>query len=99
MIVGLEEAKKYLRIDHDEDDEEILSLIYAAEEQVNKDINRTGFTEAILGFSYPYSLRLAAKILINTYYENREMYVLGISVKEIPNYQNLISRYKRYTIV
>jgi len=64
MIVTLEEAKLYLRVDGDDDDVLITSLIQAAEEYIK---NATGKT-----FDSSNSLaKLLCLVLITDWYENR----------------------------
>lgn len=66
MIVDIDEAKQFLRIDHDEDDILIQSLIGAAEEYL---INATGKK-----FSSSNNLaRLFCLLLVADWYENRNL--------------------------
>lgn len=99
MIINLEQAKKHLNIEHNLDDEYIDELIDMADELIFMDLNRTGMTESILGTAYPKVLIHAAKILVATFYENRESVTIGVSAKETPfSYKYLISTYKKYAV-
>lgn len=64
MIVTLDEAKKWLRIDHDEDDITIEMLIGVSEDYLKES---TGITYD----STKASARLFCLILITDWYENR----------------------------
>lgn len=66
MILTLEEAKEYLKIEHDEEDTLVQSLIIAAENYIK---NATG-----IEFDDTNELaKLAIKLLVVNWYENREI--------------------------
>lgn len=69
MIVSLEETKEYLRVDFEDDDSLILSLINQAE-SLCQDILRLDRKDAL----YNYEEKLKVPILFTTayLYENRE---------------------------
>ena len=64
-LLTLEEAKLYLRYEHNADDEEILSLIDAAETAIKKHVDASKYNETNA------SLKRAAKLLIGYWDENR----------------------------
>uniref|UniRef100_A0A7U4DJY4 Uncharacterized phage protein (Putative DNA packaging) n=1 Tax=Geobacillus sp. (strain Y4.1MC1) TaxID=581103 RepID=A0A7U4DJY4_GEOS0 len=66
MIISLEEAKEWLRIEHNDEDNTILMLINSAETYLQ---NATGNT-----FDNTNNLaKLFCLVLITDWYENREM--------------------------
>ena len=69
MIVTLEEAKGYLRVDYDDDDELIESFIASAEQLV-ADVARVEVSE--LSASYSEKFRIAALYATAYLYEHRE---------------------------
>lgn len=96
-IITLTEAKKHLNIDEEftEDDNYIQSLIDVAENLIENDTQKV-----LSSFSaIPPVLKHAAKILISTFYENREAVVIGTIVSEVPfSYKYLIGGFKKWTI-
>ena len=69
MIVTLEEAKGYLRVDYDDDDELIESFIASAEQLV-ADVARVEVSELSNGYSEKF--RIAALYATAYLYEHRE---------------------------
>ena len=69
MIVTLEEAKGYLRVDYDDDDELIESFIASAEQLV-ADVARVEVSELSTGYSEKF--RIAALYATAYLYEHRE---------------------------
>ncbi len=69
MIVTLNEMKKYLRIELDDDFEDDLlsSLLVTADEYVKEG---TGFT---FSNSIPERAKMVVKLLVSNWYENREL--------------------------
>ncbi|MGG3674935.1 head-tail connector protein [Bacillus nitratireducens] len=65
MVLTLEEAKKYLRVDGDEEDDLIASFITAAEQYIKNATSKNVDLKSELA-------KLAARILIAHWYENRE---------------------------
>lgn len=65
LALTLEEAKKYLRVDGDEEDELITSFIVAAEIYIKNATSKNVDLKSELA-------KLAARILISHWYENRE---------------------------
>lgn len=68
MIVTIEEAKKYLRIDHSDEDALITGLINTSED-LCKDVIRYEFSELE---SIPEILKIAVYYGVTYLYENRE---------------------------
>ena len=69
MIVTLEEAKGYLRVDFDDDDELIESFLASAEQLV-ADVARIEVSELSTGYSEKF--RIAALYATAYLYEHRE---------------------------
>ena len=69
MIVTLEETKGYLRVDYDDDDELIESVIASAEQLV-ADVARVEVSELSTGYSEKF--RVAALYATAYLYEHRE---------------------------
>ncbi|MEH7220332.1 head-tail connector protein [Bacillus toyonensis] len=65
MVLTLEEAKKYLRVDGDEEDDFITSFIIAAEIYIKNATSKTVDLKSELA-------KLAARILIAHWHEKRE---------------------------
>ncbi|WP_201791563.1 head-tail connector protein, partial [Aeromicrobium sp. PE09-221] len=65
LVLTLEEAKKYLRVDGDEDDDLIASFIEAAEIYIKNATSKNVDLRSELA-------KLAARILIAHWHENRE---------------------------
>ncbi|OOR14196.1 DNA-packaging protein [Bacillus cereus] len=65
MVLTLEEAKKYLRADGDEEDDLITSFVTAAEIYIKNATSKNVDLKSELA-------KLAARILISHWYENRE---------------------------
>jgi len=101
MIITLTEAKQHLNIQESflEDDTLITDLILVAENVIERDTQHTINSIEISEGSVPPMLKHAAKILVSTFYENREAVIIGVSVSEVPfSYKYLMSSYKKYTI-
>ena len=69
MLISLDEAKLYLRVDHDEDDDFILTLINAAEE-LCADVARVSAEE--ISEKNSSNVRVAMLYTIAYLYEHRE---------------------------
>ncbi|RWS41492.1 phage gp6-like head-tail connector protein [Bacillus mycoides] len=65
MALTLEEAKKYLRVDGNEEDDLIASFVTAAEIYIKNATSKNVELKSDLA-------KLAARILISHWYENRE---------------------------
>ena len=66
MIVTIDEVKAHLRIEDDDEDDYLESLIAQAQ-AVAEDFCRTQFSEAA-----PEPVRLAVLLFVSHYYENRD---------------------------
>ena len=84
MILTVEDLKKHLNIDHDEDDAYIEELIAVAEDAVENYLNRP-ISECIdaKGQLRP-SIRHASRLLIGSWYANRESVVFS-TPSELPD--------------
>lgn len=84
MILTVEDLKKHLNIDHDEDDAYIEELIAVAEDAVESYLNRPliDFVDA-KGQLKP-AIRHASRLLIGTWYANRESVVFS-APSELPD--------------
>lgn len=89
MYVTLEEAKKFLRVEVDDDDALIAMLVGSAEETVAKFLgeplacfadreNSTDLDAPVL----PDVIKLGILMYTNDFYENREVMVVGTNVAE-----------------
>ena len=66
MILTVEQAKAHLRLQHDEEDAFLASLIWQAQ-AVAEDYCRLAFDETA-----PQAVRLAVLLMVSHYYENRD---------------------------
>lgn len=66
MVVTVEEAKSHLRIQHDDEDDYITSLIEQSQATA-EDYCRVTFDEKA-----PQAVRLAVLLMVSHYYENRD---------------------------
>ena len=66
MILTVEEAKAHLRIQHEEEDAYLASLLLQAQ-AVAEDYCRVTFDETA-----PQAVRLAVLLMVSHYYENRD---------------------------
>lgn len=100
-MLTLEEAKKHLNIDtlFVADDTYITDLIEVAQNVIEHDTQRSIDNIIAVEGSVPALLKHAAKILVATYYENREATIVGVSIHEVPlSYKSLIGLYRKYTV-
>lgn|GEM_PF-1617167 len=82
-------VKQYLRVDFEEDDNLLSSLILVAEEYI---FNATGYT-----ISYQREIeKLAVALLVNLYYENRNV-VSEKSLHKLPHSIDSILRQLEYS--
>ena len=88
MILTVEEVKIHLRIQHDEEDEYIESLIAQAQGAA-EDYCRTEFQNAA-----PEPVRLAVLLMVSHYYENRDNPDRTIYVTMRMAFENLLYPYR-----
>ena len=83
-MLTVDDLKKHLNIDHDEDDAYIEELISVAEDAVETYLNRpiTEFVDAA-GTIKP-AIRHACRLLVGTWYANRESVVYS-TPSELPD--------------
>ncbi len=81
--VSLEEAKRHLYVEHNEDDEYIFSLIETAEENLSDLINRPLWDVEKSGEKLPAPLKHCVLLLIGNLYANREGTRVG-KVQQVP---------------
>lgn len=95
MILTLEDIKRHLNVDFDEDDALITSMIEAAEASIEQSI---GVPLAdIVADKFPDDLKHAIRILTATFYEYREGFTNG-KIQQVPfTLSHLISPYRRLT--
>ena len=84
MLLTVDDLKKHLNIDHDEDDAYIADLISVAQDAVETYLNRpiVDFVDA-RGTLKP-AIRHACRLLVGTYYANRESVVFS-TPSELPD--------------
>lgn len=71
MILTLEETKSFLKVDYNDDDTDIQSLIEVAEGILEDGIN--DYNLKILNSKFQNKVKLLAKIFINDIYSNKEL--------------------------
>ena len=91
-MLTLAEAKLHLRVDHDDEDALIQSLIEAACDAVAHHLN---MRPADLFFSSEPSLRAAALLLVADLYENR-MAQTDRPLTDNKTFQRLLAPYRSY---
>ena len=101
MIITLSQAKKHLNIEDDrtDEDEYIMELIEVVESVIENDIKKTIVSVLDANGIAPTPLKQATKILIATFFENREATIVGLRMEKTPlSYEYLIAPYKKYTV-
>lgn len=71
MYLTIEELKKHLNVDHDEDNDYIEELIAVAEDSVAEYLNRD-LAEMVTDGKLKPSVRHAIRLLVGTWYASRE---------------------------
>lgn len=84
MILTVEDLKKHLNIDHDEDDAYIEELIAVAEDAVETYLNRPIIEFVDDRGQLKPAIRHASRLLIGTWYANRESVVYA-TPSELPD--------------
>ena len=92
--ISLDDAKKQLNVEHDEDNEFILELIDVAEDYLSGLLHRPLVSVEESSGELPHSLRHAIKMIVSRFYADREGYRAG-RVTEMPfSLGSLIGRYQ-----
>ena len=84
MLLSVEDLKKHLNIDHDEDDAYIEELISVAEDAVETYINRPIVECVDAEGKVKPAIRHACRLLVGTWYANRESVVFS-TPSELPD--------------
>ena len=88
MIVSVDEVKMHLRIQHDEEDSYLESLIMKAQAAA-EDYCRTSFAAAA-----PEPVRLAVLLMVSHFYENRDNPDKQVYLAMKLAFQNLLYPYR-----
>ncbi len=88
MILTVREVKNHLRIQHDEEDELISTLIDQAQ-AVAEDFCRVQFSNPV-----PEPVRLAVMLMVSHYYENRDNPDRQVYVTMRIAFENLLYPYR-----
>lgn len=101
MIVSLTETKSFLRVDHDDEDADLLLIIAAAEDAVGQHLNRSltswgehGSPVGSPSIGVPEAVRQAIKMIVGDIYRNRESNIVGTIVAINPTVQLLLGPYR-----
>lgn len=99
MYLTLQQVKKHLNIDHNEDDQYLADLITVAEDAVRNDLNLTSLSEIEDNVGMlPASVIQAVLLLVGTLYANRESVTYG-TPNVVPHaYQYLLDLNRTYYI-
>ena len=88
MILSVEEVKTHLRIQHDEEDE-LISTLIAQAQAVAEDYCRVQFSDPA-----PEPVRLAVLLMVSHYYENRDNSDRQVYLTMRMAFQNLLYPYR-----
>lgn len=92
--LSIDDAKKHLNVEHDEDDDFISELIDVAEDHLSGLLNRQLVSVEESSGELPAALRHALRIIVARFYADREGYRPG-RVTELPfALGSLIGRYQ-----
>lgn len=95
MYISVEEIKKHLNIDYEEDDSYLQDLIEAAEDAVERFIQQPFKNLEDEENKIPASLRHAIRLMVGGFYANREPAAFA-AAHEIPyNLHFLIIQYRK----
>ena len=98
MYITLERAKEHLRVDFDDDDNYITSLIDVVEQAVSAEIGQP-LAELEVAGVIPHDLQHSILLLLSHFYNVREPVTLGVMAVEVPySYKYLIQPYKNWTL-
>lgn len=92
--ISLEEAKKHLNVDHDEDDDFIIELIDTAEDYLSGLLRRPLVEVEQDSGELPPALRHALRMLVARFYADREGYRVGRVTELAFSLGSLIGRYR-----
>ena len=96
MYVTLEQAKDHLRVDFEDDDIYIETLIDVAEQSVANEIGTTLLSNEVGGV-LPKPLFQAILLMTGHLYEHREPVIAGVGVQKIPfSMEYLLAPYKTW---
>lgn len=97
MYITLQQVKRHLYIDHNDDDQYLADLITVAEDAVRNDLNLESLTEIEDNTGMlPASVIQAMLLLVGTLYANRESVTYG-TPNVVPHaYQYLLDLYRNY---
>ncbi len=93
MIVTLEEVKTHLRIQHDEEDDYLQSLIAQAQAAA------TDFCRVEFSADAPEPVRLAVLLFVGFYYENRDIPDMTTFKAMRMAFENLLYPYRDPTLM
>lgn len=79
IVIELDEVKKFMKVEHDLDDDEIQELLYGAIDDVSQELNRGWVSE----LDIPASIRTAIKQTTLSRYENRGEFTIPDSARDI----------------
>lgn len=97
MYLSLDDVKRHLYIDHDDDNKLIADLITVAEDAVKTDLNLDSLCEIEDETGMlPASVIQAMLLLIGTLYANRESVTYGTPHTVPHSYEYLISLNRQY---
>lgn len=104
-MITLDDAKRHVRVDHDEDDGYIASLIDAARVFIARDLARNLYDAGAAipaddahGIHIGPDLQHAARLLIGNWYEHREA-ATDAAKAEVPHaYWRLVQHYRLYGV-
>ena len=88
MILTVDEVKAHLRIQHDEEDK-LISTLIAQAQAVAEDYCRVQFSE-----SAPEPVRLAVMLMVSHYYENRDISERSVYNAMMTAFHNLLYPYR-----
>lgn len=97
MILDLDEAKAHLHMTHDEDDDQIVQCILAAEAYAAQFMERelepwdADDTNAVV----PDDVRQAIKMLVGEYYESRTQGVVGTIYAKLPHVESILHFHRK----
>lgn len=95
-VLTLEEIKAHLRVDGDDEDQQLLTMASAAEDYASQYLGRSIPWQNAEGeeASVPPSVRAAILLVIGDLYENREDHVIGASVARTGAVDRLLHFYR-----